>query len=155
MRGAIVFALFSRLLTCKCMACRAMSPSDRSAALGHFFNRMAIAVTCGKIHLAVDTTGIPLQGLLNHAVRFNKLAPVHGRQEPETADAVADGDLVDGLLLGFRLNQLLDREPGFGQSLFDPGQGQGSRRRSVPESAGKFRHKCAHHRRVWTAPCPR
>ena len=111
MRGAIVVALFSRSLTCQVYGVPRDVAFGQLAALGHLFNRMAVAITRGKIHLAVDPYRIPLQGLLNHAVRLDKLAPVHGRQKPETADAIADGDLVNGLLLGLGLHQLLDREP--------------------------------------------
>ena len=86
---------------------------------------MTVAVTGGKIHLAVDAAGILTQGLLDNAHRLDELAPVHRPQETEAADAVAHGDLIGGLLLVLRLHQLLDRQAGLGEPLLDPGERQG------------------------------
>ena len=94
----------------------------QGATLCEFLHGMAIPVTSGKIHLPVHAGRIFMERLLHQALRFDKLAPVHRRQEPETADAVAHGDLIDRLLLRFRLHQLLNREAGLGQALFDPGE---------------------------------
>ena len=92
------------------------------AAPRHPLHNVTVVVTGGKIHLAVDFTGILTQCLLDHAHRLDELAPVHRAQKPKTADAVADGDLVDGLLLGFRLHQLFNRLPRLGEPLLDPGE---------------------------------
>ena len=109
---------------------------------------MAITVTSGKIHLPIGPRRILTQSLLHRAMRLDELAPIRRRQESETPDAVAHGDLIDSLLLRFRLHQLLDREAGLGQALFDPRQRQGQRRAPPLETTGEFRHEGTHHRRV-------
>ena len=121
------------------------------AALGHMLHRVAIAIAGGKIHRAVGCRRILAQGLFDHAHRLNKRAPVHSRQKSETADAVADGDLVDGLLLILRLHGLLNRQSGFGEPLFDPGERPCQRRALALQPAGELRHKCTRHRRA--GPC--
>ena len=85
---------------------------------------MAIVVSGRKIHFAVDAAGIRAQFLFNQTHRFNELAPVHCRQKAETGDAIADRDLRGGLALGFRLNQLFDRQVRFRERLLNPGQRQ-------------------------------
>ena len=59
-------------LRAKWIAWRATSPSDRRLRFAIFFNRMAVAITRGKIHLAVDATGILVQVLLDHAHAFQQ-----------------------------------------------------------------------------------
>ena len=118
------------------------------AALRYLLHDVTVAVTGGKIHLAVDAAGILTQGLLDNAHRLDELAPVHRPQKAEAADAVADGDLVGGLLLVLRLHQLLDRQAGLGEPLLNPGERQCQSGALSLQPARKFRNKRAHHRRV-------
>jgi hypothetical protein len=96
-----------------------------AAALGNLLDDMAVAVTGGKIHFALDASRILTQDLLDHTQRLDENTPIHRPQGTEAADSVAHGDLIGGLLLVLRLYQLLARPPGFGKSLFDPGERQG------------------------------
>src|SRR5438046_6025490 len=72
---------------------------------------MAVAIASAEIHPAVGSARIFTQRLLDDAHRFDELPPIHGQKEPQAADAVADGNLIGGLLLRCRLHQLLDGQP--------------------------------------------
>ena len=78
------------------------------AALGYVFHHVTVVVARDKIHFAVYAAGILAQRLFDHAHRLDELAPVHGSEKSETADSIADGNLVGGLLLVLRLHQLLN-----------------------------------------------
>ena len=76
----------------------------QAALFRDLLHDMAIAITRGKIHHAVNGSGILPQFFLGDAQRLDEFAPVLCPQEPEAADAVADGDLIGGLLLVSRLH---------------------------------------------------
>jgi hypothetical protein len=72
---------------------------------------MAIAIAGGKIHPAIDAARILAQRLFDDAHGLDELAPVQRAEQPQTADAVADRDLIGSLLLVLPLDQVLDRQP--------------------------------------------
>ncbi len=78
------------------------------ALLGDLLHDVTVSITGGKIHPVIDSRRILPQGLFNGTHFIDELAPVHGVQESETSDAVADGKLVRRLLLILRLNHLAD-----------------------------------------------
>src|SRR4030042_6524097 len=96
----------------------------QTAALSNFFYYMSIAITGSKIHSAVSSVRIITQGLFNNAHRFDKLLPVHRAQEAEAVDAIANGELVGGQLLGFQLYQQFDCKARFRELLLNPRQRQ-------------------------------
>ncbi|MEW5317292.1 MAG: hypothetical protein WDW38_008603 [Sanguina aurantia] len=69
--------------------------------------------TVAKGHIAtLDTSAAeaaPGVGLLDAAGLLDEVAPVDRRERAQAADAVADRDLVGGLLLRIQLHQVLDR----------------------------------------------
>ena len=118
------------------------------ASLRDLLDTVAVAVAGGEIHPAVRSPRVLAQNLVDGAHRLDEGAPVHRSQEPEAADAVADGNLVGGLLLVLRPHQLLDRQVGLGKPLFDPGERQRQRGALSLQPAREFRDERAHHRRV-------
>ena len=97
------------------IACARHLAFGDAAALRNLLHHVAVAVTGGKIHLAIDVPRVLAQGLLDNAHRLDELAPVHRAQETEAADAVAHRNLIGGLLLVLRPHQLLDRQAGLGR----------------------------------------
>ena len=79
---------------------------------GDLLNHVAVAVAGGKTHFAVYTLGILAERALDNAHGLDELTPVGGIQEPETGDAVADGDLIGGLPLVLGPHQFFNRCPG-------------------------------------------
>ena len=137
--------------------CRGACQTDRRArhlafgqraALRHALRCMAVAIAGNEIHPAIDATRILAQRLLDDAHGLDELAPVRRAQDPQAADAVADGNLIGGLLLVLRLDQLLDRQARFGQSLLDPGQRQGQGGAPALQAARQLRDERADHRRI-------
>ena len=59
---------------------------------------------------------------------FHKLAPIHRVEKTQAGDAVADGNLIGGLVLAFALHHLFDGQAFFAQPFFDPAQDQFDRR---------------------------
>ena len=116
--------------------------------LRNLFDRMTIAVTASKIHLAIGAARIFAQASLDDTHGFDELAPIHPPQEAQTADAVANGYLVGSLLLVSRLHQLLDSQPGLGKHLLDPGQRQCQSEALSLQPAREFRYEWGRHRRV-------
>src|SRR3546814_14126904 len=66
------------------------------------FHHVAVAVAGGEIHRRVDAGRIFAQALLDQAAVLDEIAPVDRRQRAQAADAVADRDLIGGLLLRFQ-----------------------------------------------------
>ena len=116
---------------------------------------VAVAVARGEIHRARRRRRILAQRLLDDAHRLDELAPVHRAEEAQAADAVADRDLVGGLLLGLRLHQLLDRQARLGEPLLDPGERQRQRRRSGPAGGARAPRRTSSSSAGSSAPCPR
>ena len=79
-----------------------------------------VAVPRGEIHPGIHRSWIPAEGVLDRAQVLDEIAPVHRAEEPEAGDAVADGDLVCGLVPAFQLHQQFNGESMFGQPLFEP-----------------------------------
>ncbi len=73
-----------------------------------FLHRMAIAVSAGEIHPAVDAGGIALQHLLNQADALEELAPIEGRDQTQAANQVGHEGLFGGLMSSFRPDCVLD-----------------------------------------------
>src|SRR5208283_1051322 len=78
------------------------------AVLRYLFHHVTVAVTCGEIHLAVNFSRVLTQHPFDRAHPLDELGPINRSQKAEAADAVAYGNLVCGLLLVFRMHQLLD-----------------------------------------------
>ncbi len=57
------------------------------ADLGKAFDDMAIAISRGEIHAAIDAMWILTQRPLDDAVVFGKLAPIERTERAQTADA--------------------------------------------------------------------
>ena len=87
-------------------------PFGESALLGDLLHDVTVLITGGKIHPVIDSGRILPQGLFNGAHCVDELAPVHGVQEAQASDAVADGKLIRRLLLILRLNHLADGQVG-------------------------------------------
>jgi hypothetical protein len=119
-----------------------------TAPLRDLLDNVAVAVAGGEIHTAVGSRRVLAQYLVDGAHHLDERAPVHRCQEPKAADAVADGNLVGGLLLVLRPHQLLDRQTELGKPLFDPGERQCQGGALSLQSAGEFRDERAHHRGV-------
>ena len=81
----------------------------QAASFRDLLDDVPVPVAGREIHPAVEPARILPQLVLDDAHRFDELAPVHRPQEAQAADRVADRNLVAGLLLRFRLHQLLDR----------------------------------------------
>src|SRR5260221_14221871 len=78
---------------------------------GSCLDRMAIAITCGKIHFRVNPRWVETQGLVDVANRFDELTPVQSTKETQTIDGVTNRYLVGGLVLAFQVHQLIDQQP--------------------------------------------
>ena len=117
------------------------------ALLGDALSRVTVAVACRKLHRAINPARILAQYGFYHAHRLDELAPIDRAEKAETADTVADRNLVCSLLLVFRLHQLFDRQMRFRELLFDPCQRQGQRRTLPLQTARKLRDERASHRR--------
>ncbi|MDT4803918.1 hypothetical protein FQZ97_366840 [compost metagenome] len=110
-------------------------------------DHMAVVVAGGEIHAGVDRRRVFLQHLLDAAHALDEGPPVGGREQAQAADAVADGHLVGGLLLGVHLHQALDAQPRLGEHLLDPGQRQDQRGALALQAARQFGDERAGHRR--------
>src|SRR3990172_7774318 len=58
----------------------------KPAVSRYLFHDMAVTVTGGKIHFAVNAAGILAQSLVDNAHRLDELLPVHRAQEAKAAD---------------------------------------------------------------------
>ena len=99
------------------------------AMAGDAFHGVPVKIARGKIHFGINSCRIGAQHLLDHALVFDKLLPVHRIQETEAADAVADGHLRGCLMLAFALHQLCNRQALRRQPFLDPVRHQFHRRR--------------------------
>ena len=109
---------------------------------------MAIAIAGGKIHPAIGSARILSQRVLDDTLGLDECAPVRRAENPQTADAVADRDLIGGLLLVLRVHEVLDGQTRFRQPLLDPGQGQCQRGTASLQAPCEFRDEAADHRRI-------
>ncbi len=123
---------------------------QQRAAPGDFFHRMAVAVAGGKVHATVHVRRITAKGVLDPAHAFNELGPVGRREQPEAPNAVADRDLVSGLVLVLQLNELLDRALRLVQALLQPAHRQGESLALAAQLTGEFRHESAGQRGLVT-----
>ena len=106
---------------------------------------MAVMVAGGEIHLAVGVAGVAAQRLLDPAHGLDEFAPVHGAEETQAADAVADGDLVGRLLPDLGLDLLFDGQAVVGQPGGNPLQRERQRRALALQPARQFGHEPAAH----------
>ena len=123
----------------------------QGALLGQLFDDVPVAVAGCEIHVAVYVVRIFAQLLVDGTRRFNEFTPIHGAEQAQAANAVADRHLVGRLALGFRLDQLLDGLAGFGQALLDPGERQGQCRTVPLQAARQFGDEGIDQRRI--GPC--
>ncbi|MNI38234.1 hypothetical protein D3C73_923670 [compost metagenome] len=114
---------------------------------GQAFDHMAVAIAGGKVHVGVDRRRVRAQDLFDMAEQLDELAPVGRCQQAQAGDAVADGHLVTGLLLGIHLHQAFDRKAGLTERLFYPRHGQYQRGALSVQSARQFRNEGWRHRR--------
>ncbi len=119
-----------------------------AAAAGDLLHHVAIGIAGAEVHLRVDGHGVFAEPLLDHAHVFDKGAPIHGGQEAQAADAVADGHLVGGLLLPLGGHQFFDTLPGCRCPLFQPGDGHGPRAAATLQRTGQLGDECAGQRRL-------
>ena len=117
-------------------------------ALGQAFHHMAVVVAGSEVHRGIDACRVLAQDLLHMTHGLDEGAPVHAGQRAQTTDAVADGHLISGLLLGFELHQPLDVVPGFRQRLLHPGQRQRQCGPLALQPPREFGHKGAGHGRA-------
>ncbi|MNV01844.1 hypothetical protein D3C71_920620 [compost metagenome] len=118
-----------------------------AAAAGNLLHHVAVGIAGAEIHLRIDGHGVFPQPLLDHTHVFDKGAPIHGGEEAQAADAVADGDLVGRLLLTFGGDQFVDALPSRGGPLFQPGDGHGPRAAAPLQRARQFGDERAGQRR--------
>src|SRR5437660_238130 len=83
-----------------------------------------IASSSQEIHPLVNAGRVRTQSLIDQADGFDELAPVHGAQEAQAGNAMADGNLIGGLVLALEVNQRLDGQAVFCQALLQPGARQ-------------------------------
>jgi len=83
----------------------------QTAAPRDLLHRVAVAVARAKIHPGINLCRIAAQGLFDNAVPLDEFAPIRRREESQSADAVADRDLIRRLRLPLGLHKLLDRYP--------------------------------------------
>ncbi|MNH12551.1 hypothetical protein D3C79_720960 [compost metagenome] len=74
--------------------------------------------------------------------------PVDGRQQAQAANAVADGHLVNGLLLGIELDMALDAARRLAEHLFHPQQRLGQRSAVALQPPGQLGDEGGGHRRL-------
>ena len=148
MAGTRVAAWAGRVPLRKLNRCARHRTLGQATVLRRLLDDVAIAITRGKIHPAVNAADVLTQDLLDRAHGLDKLAPVHRAEQAETRDAVADGNLVGGLALVLRLDQLLDRRAGFRKALLNPGERQGQGGALPLQPARQFRHERTHQGRI-------
>ena len=86
-----------------------------------------VVVTAGEVHGGVNARRVAVQRLFDMAQLLDEQLPIDGRQQAQAADAVADGHLVDGLLLGIELHMAFDAARRLTEHLFHPQQRLGQR----------------------------
>ena len=112
---------------------------------------MPVVIPRGEIHLPVYAFGILAQLLFDAAHRLDKFTPIHRTQKTQTADAIADRNLICRLALRFRLNHLFNRQAGLGKPLLDPVQRQRQCGVMPLQTPRQHRHKRVRQRRI--RPC--
>ena len=148
MRAAVIATARLGCLIGKCDGLAGDFGFGQRRTFADLFDHVAVMVTRRKIHGRVDTAGIGAQDRLDHAHLLDELAPLHGPQKTQAADAVGDRYLVGCLLLALLLHHLLDGAAGFGQALRDPRQRQGQRRTLAAQAARQFCHEGGLQRRL-------
>src|SRR5487761_2281111 len=90
---------------------------------GQSLRRMPVTVPRGEIHPAVYAARVGAEDLFDDAVFLDKIPPVDRAQQSKASNTVADRNLIRGLLLVFRLHQLVNGEAVPRKQLFEPGKG--------------------------------
>ncbi|MNM56944.1 hypothetical protein D3C81_681280 [compost metagenome] len=103
-----------------CRACHLFF--TEGAVPRQLFDDVPIVIAAGEVHGRIHRSWVLPEDLLDMAQVLDEQPPVNGREQPQAADAVADGHLVDGLLLRIELHMALDAQCRLAEQLFDPGQ---------------------------------
>ena len=114
----------------------------------HGFNAVAITVARDEIHPGIHACGIGTQRPLDDAHRLDELPPVHHAQEAQTADAIADGNLIDRLGLVVHPLQLLAGQALFGKTVLDPALNGRQRRTLSLQPSAEFLYELVAERRL-------
>src|SRR4051794_18589724 len=85
---------------------------------------MPVAVSGLIVHLRVGAGRILPQLSLDEAGLYKEFRPVKRTDKPHARDTVADGNLVDRLLMALAAGHLLSRVTDLAQPLVDPGEGR-------------------------------
>ncbi len=139
--GAIAFAILARTVSGQLDGALRDVRFRKFTLPGQKFDRMPVTIAGRKIHRVVNPGGIAAQNQFDLAQVFHELFPVHGAQETEAGDTVADGDLVGGLILGFQLDELLDGQAELSQPLFEPAAREMQHRALPRQPLAEFRHE--------------
>ena len=139
-----------------CALDREVDRTTRHRRLGHrtdpgyLLDHLPIAIAALLIQRRVSLCRILLQRVLDRTERLDELVPVQGAQQTQCTDAVADRDLIGGLLLITRLHQLLDAASGAGELLLQPVQRQRQRGAVPLQAAHQFGYERRGQRRIRT-----
>ena len=114
---------------------------------GQPFHHMAVVIAGVEIGTGIDARGIAAQDMLDHANFFHEVPPVLRPEQAQAGHAVADGDLIRGLLLRVELDELIDAQPGLGQKVLDPAEGQREGGVLALQPPRQFRDESARHGR--------
>ncbi|MNI44525.1 hypothetical protein D3C73_989050 [compost metagenome] len=117
------------------------------ASAGKTFYDMPVAVASTEIHQWINGCRVFPEHLVDMTHRLDELAPVSGGQQPQAADAVADGYLIRCLLLRIELHLALDARTGLTEHLLYPVQRQGQGAALTLQAASEFGDKGRGHRR--------
>ena len=110
---------------------------------GDALDHVPVAVARGEIHARVDAGRVLAQRLLDDAQRLDELAPVHRAEEAQAADAVADRDLVGGLLLALGCTSCSIVWPAFGSRCSIQVSGSASAALAALQAARRARRRTA------------
>ena len=99
---------------------------------------MAVAIAAFKIHQRIRARRIGAQGVFNDAAALDKSLPIHRAQEAQTADAIADRNLICRLVLGRELKDLSDGLTTFREALLKPRRRNRQRRALGLQARGEF-----------------
>jgi hypothetical protein len=109
---------------------------------------MTVAVARGEIHRPVNIGRIGPENRLHEAKRLDEVLPIRGPEKTQARDTVAHGDLGGGLVLTFKLDQVLDGETEGGEPLLQPTASEMEHRTLAGQALAELRHKRTGDRRI-------